>query len=86
MIPFRFGDESWKTLDDAGSHLTLRKVFFAHCSAKAELDQTSKLVRCNIRAPRVVADIFAEFFFAAVWSFEARLNGDPGRTRPPAEP
>jgi len=59
-----------------------RYVIFADRRAKAELDQASKLTGSNIRTTRIVTDILGKFFFAAVWSFEARLDSDPGRNDP----
>ena len=49
-------------------------VLVANRCDKAELPRTSKCVGSNIRASRVVAQIFNEQLFAAVRSPEARLD------------
>jgi hypothetical protein len=58
-------------------------VLFADCSVKAELDHASQITDGNVRTARVVAEIFREFFFVAVWSCKPRLYGYPGRGEPP---
>ena len=58
-------------------------VLFADRGAKAELDHASQLTGGNVRTARVVAEIFREFFFVAVWSCKPRLYGYPGRGEPP---
>ncbi len=54
----------------------------ANCGAKAKLNDDAEHASRDIRAVRVVADIFREFFFAAVWGNETRPDGDPWRGRP----
>ena len=59
-------------------------VLLANCDAKADLFHASEHTGSNIRAPRVVAEVLRELFFAAVRSREARANrhvrhGDPSR-------
>jgi hypothetical protein len=49
-------------------------VLVANGCDKAELLRASERVSSNIGTPRVIAKIFSEQFFAAVWSLEARLD------------
>jgi hypothetical protein len=49
-------------------------VLVANGCDNAELSRASERVGSNIRTSRVVAKIFSEQFFAAVWSLEARLD------------
>jgi hypothetical protein len=57
-------------------------VLVANGYDKAEFPRASERMDSNIGTPRVIAEIFSEQFFAAVWSLEARLdrylrNGEP---------
>jgi hypothetical protein len=53
------------------------RVLVADCSVKAEFDRASQITGSNVRTARVIAEIFREFFFAAVWSCKPRLNRYP---------
>jgi hypothetical protein len=59
-------------------------VIIADRREKAELDNNAEHMGRDIGAAGVVAEIFREFFFVAVWSREARFNRHPrhGETRP----
>jgi hypothetical protein len=57
-------------------------VLFADRSMKAELDHASQITGSSVRTARVIAEIFREFFFAAVWSCKPRFNGYPRRSKP----
>ena len=57
-------------------------VLFADRSVKPELDHASQITGGNVRTARVVAEVFREFFFAAVRSCEPRFNGYPRRSKP----
>jgi hypothetical protein len=49
-------------------------VLVANGCDKTELHRASERVSRNIRTSRLIAKIFSEQFFAAIWSLEARLD------------
>jgi hypothetical protein len=49
-------------------------VLIANGYDKAELHRASERMGSNIGTPRLIAEIFSEQFFPAVWSLEARLD------------
>jgi hypothetical protein len=49
-------------------------VLVANSCDKGELPRASEHVGSNIRASRVIAEIFGEQFFVPVWSLNARLD------------
>jgi hypothetical protein len=50
-------------------------VYIANRSHEAKLYQATDQARGKVGAIWIVAEIFGELFFAAVWSREACLNG-----------
>ena len=44
---------------------------------QAKFRNDAQHMRSNIGTARVVAEIFREFFFVALWSGEFRINRDP---------
>jgi hypothetical protein len=52
-------------------------VLFADGCTEAELRKAAEHLRSDIGTARVVAQILGKLLFAAVWSYEARLNRYP---------
>jgi len=59
-------------------------MIIADGCAEAELHNNAKKMRRNFGAARMVAEVFREFFFGALWSRQTRLNCYPrhGAPRP----
>jgi len=52
-------------------------VLIANGRHQAKFRDDAEHMRRNIGTARVVAEIFREFFFVALWRGKARLNRDP---------
>jgi len=64
--------------------MTVGYMLVANHGHKAKLRNATQHVSGNIGAAGVVANVFCENFFTAVWSRDARLNRYPGnRGTPP---
>jgi len=65
------------------SGLRPRYVLFAYRSKQAELCDAAENMGSDVGTTGIVAEVFRKFFFAAVWSSEARLNDDPWHSESP---
>jgi len=62
-----------------------RHVIVAHCHGNAKLFAAAEHVGRHIETARLVAEIFRELVFTAVWSLNARPNFTRGIDRRPSE-
>lgn len=69
-------------LSRSGSRLRLWDVLVANHGHEAKLHNATKQLSSNIGTARVVANVFRENFFAAVWSRDARLDRHPRNGEP----
>ena len=49
---------------------------------RSNLGDATQRVRGNVRTPWMVANVFGEDFFLAVWGAKTRLDGNPGHASP----
>src|SRR5581483_2698023 len=77
-------DRAW-VRDLRGNILRLRAgyVFFANRCKQTEFDDATEHMRGDVGTTRVVAEIFLQFFFATIWTYETCLNSYPRHSRNP---